>query len=141
MSEIDPAFKWAIRLDLLKDEGLRKKPYKDSKGNLTICIGHHLDKPISSRAVEAIFEDDLQDAIDDLDRVYPWWRELSLNRRRALANMCFQMGLPKFSGFKKMLAAMQDGDFFKAAMEARDSDWAKQTAPRAQKISYMIEDG
>jgi len=42
--------------------------------------------------------------------------------------------------FKKTLALIQEDRFKDAAVEARDSRWAKQTARRAKYVTGLIED-
>ena len=42
---------------------------------------------------------------------------------------------------KFMLAAMEKGDFTAAASAALDSDWAKETPNRAQRVAAMIRLG
>ena len=130
-----------LRRDLERDEGRRATVYKDSLGVATIGIGHNCYKPLSARAIDLIFEDDVLDAIADLDRNLDWWREMSEPRQRALANMSFQMGYSRLKGFAKMLAALEAGDFEAAAHEAANSHWAFQTPERAKRLIQMIREG
>ena len=51
-----------LQAQLTVDEGHKNFMYKDTKGIPTIGIGHNLNKPISDRAVQVIFEDDMADA-------------------------------------------------------------------------------
>ena len=63
-------------------------------------------------------------------------------RKRALANMCFQLGADGLSKFKRMIAAIFDENWEQAAIEALDSKWAKQDTPRrAQKVATMLRLG
>lgn len=76
----------------------------------------------------------------ELDKRLPWWRKLSEVRQRAVVNMAFNMGVDGLLGFRKMLAAMQAGNFDRAAQEAIRSDWSKQVkATRANDIARMIQ--
>jgi lysozyme len=135
-------------LDLLgqelgEDEGERFKMYQCSEGFNTIGIGHNLDsRPISKRASRVIFEDDVQDCFADLDRALPWWRSLSEGRQRALANLCFNMGISRLTGFKNMLAALHKGDYTRAALECLDSKWARQVQKsRIERVLRLIREG
>ncbi len=54
-------------------------------------------------------------------------------------NMCFNLGWPRLSSFKKMLAALQVKDYETAAREALNVRWAQQVGGRAQRIAHMIK--
>lgn len=124
--------------DLKLDEGLRLKPYHDSEGVLTIGYGRNLDDVgISQDEAESMLAADAAAAEAELDRVLPWWRELPEPAQRGLANMAFNLGLPRLSRFKKMIAALRRRDFNAAADEALDSKWAGQVGDRAVRIADM----
>jgi lysozyme len=128
--------------DLIRDEGIILKPYKDSVGKLTIGIGRNLDDVgLTKTEAEYLCENDIGRSMADLDRNAPWWRKMGDNGQRALVNMCFNLGWPRLSGFSNMLAALRAGDYAKAADEALDSRWAKQVGPRAQRIADLLRIG
>ncbi len=131
-----------LKKDLLIDEGLRLKPYRCSAGKLTIGIGRNLESVGITKA-EAFYllNNDLERVELDLDRSFTWWRKMSERRQRALANMCFNLGLKTLLTFKKMLAAMEHKDFETAANEAMDSDWYRQVKDRSKRIVEMIRKG
>lgn len=132
----------ALKDDLARDEGCRLKPYQDTEGLLTIGIGRNLDDVgITSEEAYHLLENDIGGVMADLDRNAPWWRHLTEPRQRALANMAFNLGWPRFSGFRNMLAALQAGEFERAAGEALDSKWARQVGARATRIAEMIREG
>jgi lysozyme len=133
----------ALGQDLAEDEGERLTMYRCSEGYNTVGIGHCMDtKPISKRASRVIFEDDVQDSLRDLDRAVPWWRSLSEGRQRALANLCFNMGIARLLGFKNMLDCLHRGDYRRAALECLDSKWAKQVQQsRIDRITRLIREG
>ena len=68
----------------------------------------------------------------------PWVLEQPEDVQRALGNMCYQMGVAGVENFKKMLAALADGDRELAAKEALDSRWAVQTPNRAQRVTDLM---
>ena len=124
--------------DLELDEGLRLKPYTDTVGKLSIGIGRNLDDVgISEEEARIMFNNDLEWVMDDLDRSFPWWRTMPEPAQRALANQAFNMGLPTLRKFRNMLAALQAGDYRKAADEALDSRWAKQVGARSGRIADL----
>ncbi len=131
-----------LRRELERDEGLRLKPYRCTAGHLTIGIGHNLDaNGIPPVVVDALYEYDVSMVERDLDHALPWWRGLSDARQRALVNMCFNMGIGRLMGFRKMLTALRAGDWNEAAQEALDSAWAHQVGPRAGRIAKMLAEG
>ena len=132
-----------FKTDLNRDEGNRLKPYTDTKGNITIGVGHNLTANGISPAVrDFILTEDINDAIASLDMAFPVWSGLSEPRQRALANMVFTLGLTRFLEFKDMLACIRNGDFMGAAAAALDSPWAKIEAPsRAARIATLLENG
>jgi len=125
--------------DLKRDEGYRRYPYKCSAGNLTIGYGHNLEKKgISDKEAEILLNDDIADAEMDLYKVFPDAELFSDNRRRAFVNMVFNLGIQGFRKFKKMIEAIKENDFDKAADEMLDSLWHKQVGKRAERLAAMV---
>ena len=85
-----------------------------------------------------LLQNDLNRAIDDLDRNAPWWAEIPDPQQRALVNMCFNLGWPRLQSFRRMLAALEGGDYARAADEALDSKWAGQVGDRAHRIAALL---
>jgi len=133
----------ALITQIIRHEGRRNKMYPDSKGIMTIGVGHNLeDRPISDKAVEVILEDDLKDCSMDLFTHIPWTNTLDEVRRDVLINMCFNMGISRLMGFEKMLAAARNGNFQLAALEMLDSDWADQVGyNRSHELSMQMRTG
>jgi len=65
-----------------------------------------------------------------------FWRDLDFVRRQVLIDMCFNMGWPTLSNFKKMFAALKDGDYEEAANQMIDSKWYRDVKKRAE---YLVE--
>lgn len=127
-----------LKSDLMRDEALRLEPYHDTAGKLTIGYGRNLDdNGISEAEAEAMLVNDMVGILDDLDRAFPWWRTLPEPAARALANMAFNLGLPRLKGFVKMLDALMFEEFNRAANEALDSRWAGQVGSRAPRIAAL----
>lgn len=131
-----------LRHDLLRDEGLRLKPYRDSVGKLTIGVGRNLDDlGITEREAMDLLANDIARTEVELDRALPWWRDLTDGRQRALLNMAFNLGVPRLVGFRRMLAALAGGEYETAAVEALDSQWARQVGDRARRIADLLRRG
>lgn len=128
--------------DLVRDEGLAKRPYVDSVGKTTIGVGRNLDDVgLSDDEVMVLAANDLDRVEAELDRNVPWWREMPEARQRALANMAFNLGWPRLSGFRRMLGHLKSGAPEAAAREALDSKWAVQVGDRAGRIAELIRKG
>jgi lysozyme len=131
-----------LKADLARDEARRRKPYRDSVGKLSIGVGRNLDDVgLREDEIDLMLSNDIRAALADLDRALPWWRGMTEARQRGLANMCFNMGLPKLLGFRNMLAAMEVSDWPRAASEALDSKWARQVGDRAERIAAAFKSG
>ncbi len=99
-----------LRDDLMRDEGVRLKPYRDTVGKLTIGAGRNLDDIGISEAENAmLLDNDIYRIEADLDQHLPWWRGLDAVRQRILMNMCFNLGIDKLLGFHHTLQLIQSG--------------------------------
>jgi len=52
--------------------------------------------------------------------------------------MCLNLDSDRFRHFKKMIAAVKDQDFSKAAVEMKDSRWYRQVGHRAVTLVNMV---
>jgi lysozyme len=127
---------------LVNDEGIRLKTYRDTVGKLTIGVGRNLDDVgISTAEAMALLENDLAHVASQLDAALPWWKSMTDNRQQALANMCFNMGLGTLLTFKTTLGLMQSGNYSAAADAMLNSKWAKQVGARAVRIANQVKGG
>jgi len=127
---------------LRQEEDVKKFPYTDTKGKITIGVGRNLtDNGLSEVEIGWLLDNDIDRVIKELDSALPWWKGLNGVRQLVLADMCFNLGLPRFLKFKKTLAAAQTGDFDLAASEMLDSSWAKDVGKRAVYLSTLMRTG
>lgn len=130
-----------LRMELIRDEGLRLKPYHCTAGKLTIGVGRNIeDIGITKEEALYMLDSDISRICQELDKALPWWRTLSDTRRRVLVNMGF-MGVPRLLGFVKALAAMKSGDYEEAAEQMHESRWAGQVGQRATRLCEMMRHG
>lgn len=136
--------------ELRIDEGVRYSPYRDTKGFLTVGVGHNLDAsplpdgwayPLTDDMVDVLLGSDLQNVFDDLDSALPWWADLNDARQRVICNMCFNLGLTKLLGFVNTLTAMRQGRYADAARGMLNSAWASQVGNRAKRLATVMEKG
>lgn len=131
-----------ITQQLIRDEGVRLKPYLDTVGKTTIGCGRNLsDIGINDREARFLLANDIQHAQDSLSQAFPWTDALDEVRRGALTNMAFNLGLTGLSGFKSMLSHLQAGEYDAAAEAMTDSKWAEQVGARAQRLALQIRTG
>lgn len=142
-----------LRKQLKLDEGCEYEPYRDHLGFWTIGIGHLIDPKrggvwpelVNGRATEAQveqwFAEDAAEAEAQLQKRLPWARTLDPARRGALINMTFQLGINGLLEFKRTLAAIQEGDYSRAALMMLQSLWAKQTPARAERMAEQMRTG
>jgi len=123
-----------------KHEGLRLKPYKDTEGVLTIGYGRNLEKGISAHAAEFLFEEDMLDVRSDCLK-FDWFHDLPPVRQAVIENMMFNLGINRFSGFKKMIKAIEDKDWHEASVQMLSSRWADQVGNRAIELANMMNTG
>jgi len=143
-----------------EDEGFVSHAYLDSMGKSTIGYGFNLEKPGSESAlVGAGIEKSLADLINGESFLTPeeasrlmmselgsyedsakrfvgkeTWENLSENRRGILLNMAYNMGEATLSEFKKLKAAIKQGDWKEAQIQMRDSRWSRQVKKRADRL-------
>lgn len=132
-------FREAFAEHLEAEEGKRHELYKDHLGNLTIGIGRALNQnPLDDEEVYFLLLKDMKRAEEVMDKLLPDWRGWPLEKQIAVAGMAFQLGGNGLSKFRKMIQALRVEDWQKAADEALDSLWAKQTPNRAKRVVGMI---
>jgi len=124
---------------LILHEGIRLKPYKDTKGFITIGVGRNLEgKGISKEEALYLLGNDIRECENDLRIVFPLFDTFSESRKNALISMRF-MGPGSFRTFKKMIAAIHRKDWKAASEEVLRSTYAEKDAPRrAIEIAEMI---
>jgi len=127
---------------LIRHEGMRLKPYRDTVGKLTIGIGRNLDDVgISEDEAMYLLKNDIVKCYTQLMHKVPAYNSLSLPRQRVLCNMVFNLGIHRFLRFKRMLRAIEEGNYEKAAKEMLNSRWAKQVGNRASELAEIMRTG
>lgn len=127
---------------LMRQEGLRLKPYKCTGDKLTIGYGRNLeDRGITESEAMAMLKNDIAQTMERLDAVLPFYKHLEPVRRDVLTNMAFQIGVSGLLKFKKTLDYIAQADYSNASVEMLDSRWAKQTPSRAKELSEQMRTG
>ena len=138
-----------LREQLEIDEGVKYEIYNDHLGYATFGVGHlviesdpeydmDLGTPISeSRVIEA-FEQDCENVLRDCNILYEDFDDLPSEAQQVIANMMFNMGRPRLSGFKGMKRGVDARDWNAAADEMIDSAWNRQVPKRAKRLVRRI---
>ena len=135
-----------LRKEIVADEGCKYETYHCSEGHLTGGIGHLITEwdeevyagpigtSIPEEQVQEWFEKDVQTAINDCKDIFNDFDSLPEDIQHVLINMAFQLGDPRLSKFKRMIAAVEVEDYREMSLQMEDSRWFKQTPNRAQRL-------
>jgi len=138
-------------------EGFSKSIYKDTRDFETIGYGHKLSKAekksgkihgydyskgLTEEQGAEIAKKDADVAKAGAGRVLKKMgitdTDLSTDQRDAVDEMVYQLGTTKTLGFKKTFEHIKNKDYDKAAKEAADSNWNKQTPVRVKDFQDRI---
>lgn len=131
---------------LKRDEGVCEHAYYDSLGYITVGCGRLLDARktgagLRPAEIDLLLNNDIEDRIFALTQSLPWFKTLDDARRGVIVNMAYQLGLQGLMGFQHMLAAVARGDWPAASAAMLDSEWARQTPARAQRLALQMTEG
>jgi len=134
-----------LREELKIDEGVKYEIYLDHLGLPTFGIGHLIrdtdvehgqavGTKVTEDRVNECFASDTSSVLKDCEALFSSYSDLPEEVQLIIANMMFNMGKPRMSGFKKFIAAIENGDWSKAAKEMIDSKWYRQVTNRAERL-------
>jgi lysozyme len=131
-----------LRTQLVLHEGMKQFVYTDTLGIETIGVGRNLrDKGLSREEVYFLLDNDIDECLEDLQSLLPFFDDLDDVRQRVLLDMRFNLGPSKFRGFKNFLKAVKESRYKDAAAAMLNSKWAKQVKSRAKRLSTMMATG
>ncbi len=138
-------------------EGCSLKPYKCPAGKLTIGIGRNVEgnpftaeeliavgdwkHGITREAAHMLCRNDINRCIGECKKSIPFFNKLDKERKYALIDLDFNMGLRTLLTFKKTLASIGYGNYKTAAEQLLQSKYASQVGKRAKRIAILIETG
>lgn len=138
---------------LIVDEDLKLTVYDDANrlplkpgmtliGHPTVGIGRALDvKGLTRDESVYLCKNDINEVDEQLRAAFDWFDRLDAVRCNVLANMCFNLGATGLLGFHNMLAAVQLGQYSRAAEEMLASKWAVQVGDRAKRLAKRMRTG
>jgi lysozyme len=130
------------RSQLMVDEGVKRFPYRDTVGKLTVGCGRNLDDVgLSDDEINYLLNNDLFRAEKTARALFAGFDRLSDARKAVLVNMAFNLGQTRLAGFHRLREAVKEQDWEQAAKEMIDSRWAKQTGQRAVRLANQMREG
>lgn len=145
--------------NLKRDEGFRSEVYVDTTGHDTIGYGTKLplndlessclpegqdirEDGVNKEQAECMLKKELRQKARDTRREFEHiWDELNQPRKDVLINMAYNLGVYGLTRFKKMIGALERGDYEAAADEMLDSQWHDQTKRRAERLARQMRMG
>lgn len=158
MAELTPAQRKIVYHELCEEEGVRLKAYRDTKGKLTIGVGHNCEAnptaPIIGRPITRVgqsiteaesvklFEHDLSNVMHALDHHLDWWTTVApFARRYVMISLCFNLGINGLLEFTHTLGSIKSGKYADAATHLKDSLWCRQVGNRCPKLCRILSTG
>lgn len=141
---------------LIRHEGWRTKPYRDSNGFLTIGCGHNISAnglpeyirrylkengSITNEMVNELLENDIKIAKDACLRLYPRFNSFTENRKNALIDFLFNVGIGTAKKFERTNQYINMGFWTQAANNLKKSLWYRQVKKRGIEIVDLISRG
>lgn len=130
---------------ITRHESKEPHAYRDSRNILTIGVGRNIQKGsgpgLRESEIELMLENDLREAIAELEHFVPAFSGLDDVRQAVLVDMRHNLGLSGFLGFREMLKAVEVHDYRTAASEMIRSVWATQVKERAPRLARMMQHG
>ena len=146
----------ALRKLIRKHEGCSLILYKCPAGRTTIGYGWNVESnplpsdiddhlkargSITKAIAEELLDLAIECSINDCRHLYPKFDSFSENRRNALTDMAYNMGLTTLSKFRISNRFVNDEMWQEAADNFALSKWAKQVKGRATEVLEMLRKG
>jgi lysozyme len=145
MTDAHPAD--ALFSALKREEGFSAYCYMCPAGAHSVGYGRNIDGDgglgITEAEGEMLLRNDVARVFAECDARFPWFDELDSARQTVVAQLAFQLGMPRLAGFVRMLAALatRPPDYRLAATELLDSRYATQVPNRARRLASQLAHG
>lgn len=141
---------------LKRHEGERLKPYLCPAGKNTIGVGWNMDAnplpddiddylerngEITQEMSDRLLRMSVANATRYCLRIFPAFLSFADNRRNALIDFLFNVGIGTAATFKNTIAAINRGDWSAAADGLKKSAWYKQVGNRGPEIVALVREG
>lgn len=137
-------------------EGVSLVPYRCPSGFLTIGFGWNVESnplppdidaylkehgSITAAMAEGLLDLAIECSLNDCRHLYPKFDTFSENRRNALTDMAYNMGLTTLSKFRISNRFVNDEMWQEAADNFALSKWAKQVKGRSREVLDLLRNG
>tara|TARA_R100001230_G_C5681499_1_gene188656 strand:- start:1390 stop:1833 length:444 start_codon:yes stop_codon:yes gene_type:complete len=133
--------------DLMVDEGAVKNGnnrhivYKCPADKWTIGYGIEIgEHGLSEDEARMLLRQRILEVIKEVDNNYPFVRVAPEPIKLCVYNMAYNLGISRFSKFKKMIHALENNEWETASNEAKDSQWYNQVGKRAERIVNIMKE-
>ena len=131
-----------LKAQIIRHEGFELFPYKCTAGKTSIGAGRNLDdKGISEEEAILMLSNDIKECYADIIVLFLDFVLFPESIQHVLLDMRFQLGGRGFRGFKKMITAVNKGDYKEMIVQMRDSAWYRQVTSRAEHLIKMMKEG
>lgn len=138
-----------VKEDLVRHEGYVTEIYLCSENYPTFGIGHMVTEndmehtwpvgtPVTDERILDVFHKDCEIAYTDACAIFMNLDSQPEDCQRVCINMAFNLGRNRLSKFKKMITAVNEGNFNKAADEMVDSKWYRQVKTRGVELVEIM---
>lgn len=158
------SFKSDLMRYITANEGYRYYAYQDTVGIPTIGVGFNLERKdakeklaqlgyddwkkmlegeirLSDETINELLSSDVNDVLAEAPGIVDNFPQLDDARRMVVADMIFNLGNSRFSGFKKTIRAIEANDWTTAGNEMQNSKWARQVGNRAKRNIEAMKTG
>jgi GH24 family phage-related lysozyme (muramidase) len=132
---------------IIKHEGIKDMPYKDSLGLWTVGVGHLIgdgkslppeyNRKFTQAEIMKMFDDDFAHHAKAAEKI-PGYSKANQGGQGALIDLTFNMGNSWYKKWPTFCKKLSEGDFKGAADELASSKWAQQVKSRAQTIIGLV---
>lgn len=140
-----------VKEDLVRHEGYVAEIYLDTEQLPTFGIGHLVTEddmehgwpvgtPVTDERILDVFHKDCDVAYSDACALVLNFAGQAPDAQRVLVNMAFNLGRNRLSKFKKMLKAVNEGNYLVAANEMINSKWYSQVGNRSKELVDIMKD-
>lgn len=127
-------------------EGRKARPYRDTTGNLTVGVGHKLEKtekvkPSYSEAeINRMLRDDTLKAVEAARRNVRTFDKQPEHVKKIIVDLNYQNGEANFRKFRKTIKAIDEYDYETASKELKRSKWYTQSGQRSRNHVQEIKE-
>lgn len=135
-----------VKKMVIRHEGIRTKPYKDSVGLWTVGVGHLIgdgkslppewDREFSQQEVMNLFEQDFAHHVEIAEKG-PGYMSANDSAKGGFIDLSFNLG-KWWTVMKQAAKRAAGGDYVGTAEELKDSKWFTQVGNRAKEVTSLI---